>query len=344
MAPTKKILVIRLSSLGDLVLSTAAIGPLRAAGYGVYYVTKKDFAPLLEGHPEIAGVFAFDKNQGEAAAREALFQWIEQEGFSLALDLQDSWRSWSWRRRMRGLFPVFVAHKPRLQEWLVLYLRLGRWFGFGRGGRALRFRHSAQAAVGASAADPGPGEPLTSLYVSDTELAEAKKLLPEGDFVAVLPASAWKGKEWPRFPQLAASLARFLPVVALGATKDAICDEVAAAAAAVNPASRSLRGKTSLRLSMAVLAQARWAVGNDTGMVHVAEALGRKAAMIEGPTHPALGFSLFRPESAVIGLPLICRPCSKSGRLCPRFGSRRCLNDLSPAQVEAELQKRGFPC
>jgi heptosyltransferase-2 len=171
-----------------------------------------------------------------------------------------------------------------------------------------------------------------------------RPLLPPGDFVALLPGGAWKGKEWPYFPELAGVLARKVPVVVLGGERDVVCEEVARAARAVNPESRSLHGKTSIRESMAVLAQARWVVGNDTGMTHVAEALGREAAMLEGPTHPALGFSLHREKSVVLGLPLACRPCSKSGKVCLRFGSRLCLFGLRVAEVSEQLRKRGFPC
>jgi ADP-heptose:LPS heptosyltransferase len=166
--------------------------------------------------------------------------------------------------------------------------------------------------------------------------------LPEEEFVAVLPGSAWRGKEWPYFPELSQLIGRKVPVVVLGAEKDLVCDEIARRSN--HPASRSLRGQTSLRESMAVIAQARWVVGNDTGMVHVAEALGKDVAMIEGPTHEWMGFSPYREGSAVLGLPLICRPCSKSGRVCVRFGTRKCLNDLTVAEVAARLRQRGFPC
>ncbi|RYZ96092.1 MAG: hypothetical protein EOP11_23940 [Proteobacteria bacterium] len=168
--------------------------------------------------------------------------------------------------------------------------------------------------------------------------------MPPGDYAVILPASAWKGKEWPYFPALAALLARKIPVVVLGAEKDHQCDEVARAAASVNPLSRSLRGQTSLRLSLAVVAGARYVIGNDTGLVHAGEALGHDVAMVEGPTHRQMGFSPYREKSVLLGLNLICRPCSKSGRICPRFGTYKCLNDLTVAGVSETLRRRGYPC
>jgi heptosyltransferase-2 len=132
-------------------------------------------------------------------------------------------------------------------------------------------------------------------------------------------------------------------VVALGAEKDEVCDRIASAAGA-NAGSRSLRGQTDIRTSMAIISLARWVIGNDTGMVHVAEALGKDVAMVEGPTHEWMGFSPYREKSLLLGLPLICRPCSKSGRICVRGGTRKCLRDLKVPEVAGQLRQRGFPC
>lgn len=135
-----KILLIRLSSLGDLVLATAAVAPLAAAGASVSLVTKSEFAPLFRGQPGIREVFAFDKKKGEREAREELFAWARTQGFTLILDLQNSWRTWSWRPGLRRIAPVGALGKPRLREWLVLFLRQRSVAGFGGGGRARRFR------------------------------------------------------------------------------------------------------------------------------------------------------------------------------------------------------------
>lgn len=334
-----KALILRLSSLGDIVLATAAVEPLVAAGYEVCFVTKKAFAPLLAAHPGISEIHEYDKSDSESAARERLFAWFERREFDLVLDLHDSWRTWSWRRRMRLRAKVYVARKERLREWLIFFLRLGRFFAFGRGGRARKFRRLAEDALHSEGKFVPSRGPLTRLLVTDAESEKVKALLPAGDFAVLLPGSAWKGKEWPYFPQLAAILGKKIPVVALGGEKDIACDAVAKAAGGI-----SLRGRTSLRESMAVLSLARWVIGNDTGMIHVAEALGKDVAMVEGPTHEVMGFSPYRERSLLLGLPLVCRPCSKTGRICPRFGTRKCLKGLSVQRVIELLRAGAYPC
>ena len=319
-----KVLVIRLSSMGDVVLATSVLAPLRSAGFAVTFVTKAAFAPLLEGHPDIEEVFSFRTSQ-------EFFRWLGGKDFSLIVDLQDSLRTRLWRPRFWFRFPILVARKERVREILILWFRLKHFFSFGRGGRAQKFRRLVVNGLGL----PPPSSPLTSLPVPMAAAFEAS--LPKKDFAVLLPGSAWKGKEWPYFPQLAKILGEKVPVVALGGEKDLVCDEIAQASKGL-----SLRGKTSLRESVAILSKAKWVIGNDTGMVHVAEALGKDVVMIEGPTGEALGFSPYREGSQLAGLSLFCRPCSKSGKICLRGGSRKCLRDLS---VQAVLSKiRGLPC
>lgn len=325
------------------MLATSVLEPLGRAGYEISFVTKKAFAPLLASHSALKDVFSFDKSAGEQAAREAFFSWAESKNFSLVIDLQDSFRTRLWRHRLKKFAEVRVARKERMREWLILLFRFGRWLSFGRGGRARKFRRLALDTLAEKGLFPAKGPSLTKLEVTEDEKIRARALLPEGDFAVMLPGSAWKGKEWPYFPELAAILGRKVPVVALGAEKDLVCDAIARAAGA-NPGSRSLRGQTDIRTSMAVISQARWVIGNDTGMVHVAEALGKDVAMVEGPTHEWMGFSPYREKSVLLGLPLICRPCSKSGRICVRAGTRKCLKDLTVPDVAGRLRQRGFPC
>lgn len=342
----KRVMVIRLSSLGDVVLATSVLSPLQEAGYEVSFVTKSTFSSLFAHHPQIKEVYSFDKKSAgsEAKARQAFFIWAESKQFSMVIDLHDSWRTWRWRAKLKKMAPVYVAKKERLREWLILLFRFRETFSFRRGGRAKKFRRCVTDALLQEKAYATANSALTKLNITSTEKEAIKGILPTSDFVAFLPGSAWEGKQWPYFPELAEIFARKVPVVALGSDKDLVCDEVAKQAQKYHSESRSLRGKTSMRESLAVLAQAKWVIGNDTGFVHAAEALGKDVAMIEGPTHESMGFSPYKESSILLGLPLICRPCSKSGKFCPRFGSRKCLFDLTAAMVAESLRRKGYPC
>ena len=329
------VLVIRLSSMGDIVHTTSVLQPLKEAGFQIAFLTKKEFAPLLQGHSMISEILPFEKNFGEKAFLHKLLDWMTVHRPIFVLDLHDSWRTFSWRGRMKSLAPVFVAKKERLREWLILFFRLGHWFGFGRGGRARKYRERARVALlnfGCSL--DFSKMPLTTLEVTDEELAQARQRAP-ASYLVVLPGSAWVGKCWPYFAPLIQRMREKISVVVLGGKQDLDFGS------GLHPVI-DLLGKTSLRESMALIANARAVVGNDTGMVHVAEALGVPNLTIEGPTHPYLGFSTHNQkentESKIISKDYLCRPCSKSGRFCVRAGSHACLTRLSPENVQKELE------
>ena len=329
----RKVLLLRLSSLGDVVLSTAAIAPFADAGWEVHMVTKAAFAPVLENDPRIRSVYRFDPRAhgGEKQARENFFGWCAAEKFDLVLDLHDSLRTRFWRCRLRRLAKVAVARKERLREILILVLRLGRWVGFGAGGRAKKMRDAAVNALRSFDSSASDREEIK--IIAPILASEKGSLLPKSEFFVFLPGSAWEGKKWPYFAELAERAAALAPVVVLGGDGDPECEEIAARAKKVNAASLSLRGKTSMSESTAVIARAAVVVGNDTGMAHVAEALGKPLVVIEGPTSPELGFTVAGPKSRVVSMNLACRPCSKSGNICWRFGTRKCLYGLGPDSV-----------
>ncbi len=332
-------LVIRLSSLGDIVLSTSVVEPLFEAGYEVHFVSKAEFSPLLQNHSMIASVFPFGESSSEAKNRKDFFRWAESQNFSIIIDLQDSLRTRLWRRRLKKLAELWVSKKERIREILILLFRLKNTFSFGRGGRALKFRRLVLAELAKKKKFPLLKGNLTTLNVTEGEISAAKQRVPAKDYAVILPSSAWKSKEWPHFDELAKVIKLKFEVLLLGGKKDSICDEIARKVGGI-----SYRGKTSLRESMAILAGADFVAGNDTGFVHVAEALGKDVIMIEGPTHKAMGFSPYRPKSILVGKKLFCRPCSKSGNICWRWGSRACLKDLGTQEVLAQIRKGGVNC
>jgi ADP-heptose:LPS heptosyltransferase len=331
-----KVLVIRLSALGDITHASSVIEPLAKAGCEIHFVTKSSFASIFQDHPQLKSIYSYDSaKKGERSAREHFLTWVEQAKFDFILDLHDSLRTRLWRRRLRSSAKVYVAKKERWREFAILFLRQKKSLGFGAGGRALKMRTLALAALSEHGKTvDAQSMPLTSLTISSNLVSDWKAKLPSR-FAVLLPGSAWPGKQWPYFPDLAESLARELAVIVLGGEKDSECDAAAARAMKENAESRSLRAKTSLRDSMAILALAERIYGNDTGMVHVAEALGKDVTVIEGPTEKSLGFSPYRPGSKIAGLSLFCRPCSKTGKYCLRFGSRICLNGISPKDVQS---------
>jgi heptosyltransferase-2 len=141
-------------------------------------------------------------------------------------------------------------------------------------------------------------------------------------------------KRWPaaHFAVLSESLASegFAPWVLGGPGDAAIGDQVAA----LSPQAINLAGRTSLPQAIDLIAAASAVVSNDSGLMHVAAALGRPVIGLYGATSPLFAPPL-SPEAVILREDLPCSPCGK--RVCP-LGHHKCMNDLAPARVLAALR------
>ena len=195
------------------------------------------------------------------------------------------------------------------------------------------------------------GEPDTAtdrpqLQVDAATLAAdlASLGLSPGGYTVMAPGSEYgPAKRWPAGHF--AELARLLdgPVLLLGSAKEAeLCDAIAAEVNASAPGKcQNFAGKTALSLALSIICATKLIVSNDSGLMHVAAALGVRQAALFGSSSPHHTPPL-NPQASVLWLkddpayqpPLGCAPCFE--RSCP-LGHTRCLNDLSPAMVLAQL-------
>ena len=184
------------------------------------------------------------------------------------------------------------------------------------------------------------------LQVGDATLAAdlASLDLLRGGYTVMAPGSEYgPAKRWPadHFAELARQLAG--PVLLLGSAKEAeLCEAMAAEVNATAPGKcQSLAGKTPLGLALSIIAATKLLVSNDSGLMHVAAALGVRQVALFGSSSPhhtpplnPLATVLWLKDDPAYQPPLDCAPCFE--RSCP-LGHTRCLNDLSPAAVLARL-------
>jgi len=187
------------------------------------------------------------------------------------------------------------------------------------------------------------------LQVDDATLAAdlAGLDLLRGGYTVMAPGSEYgPAKRWPagHFAELARQLAG--PVLLLGSAKEAeLCEAMAAEVNATAPGKcQSLAGKTPLGLALSIIAATKLLVSNDSGLMHVAAALGVRQVALFGSSSPhhtpplnPLATVLWLKDDPAYQPPLDCAPCFE--RSCP-LGHTRCLNDLSPAVVLARLGKQ----
>ena len=329
------ILVLRLSSLGDIVLASSFLQSCREhfPEARLDCVVREDFVALATALPGVARVIAVSRRAGPLQLL-AVGASLAREPYEHVFDLHQSLRSrlltWRLRRRLRPGFS-----KQELPRWLLVHAHRDVYHRFG-GVMSMRERMlEPLRRLGLS-----PRLHDTRLVLSADDRARAAALLGPRDggrsWIAVAPGARWPSKRWP-VDRFAALLARLAAVperrfVLLGAaTERPFATTVAAVAPAVTLDACGL----DILETAAVLEHCQLCVGNDSGLAHVAEALGCPVLTFFGPTAPAFGYAPYRAGSRALHRPPPCNPCSKNGsRPCHR-PTHECMENISVDEASA---------
>jgi lipopolysaccharide heptosyltransferase II len=320
--------------MGDVLLTTPCLRAIRRRwpGARISFVVKEQFAGLLAGNPHLDELIAFPAGGGLAGLL-ALARTLRPRRWDLLLDLHNSLRT----RLLRRLVPAarkIVYSKQIVRRSLLIYLRADL---YGRHALSVPERYAAPLAPLGVSLDGLPCELYPDGPARGLFLEKISARWPSGaDFLAVAPGSAWPVKCWlpERFAAAARALAEKhgLKVLLLGgrAERD-ICtlvEKLIGADLCLN-----LAGDLPLMASAAAVAASRLLLSNDTGLMHVATAVGTPVAAVFGPTTHHLGYFPYRAPSRVVETALRCRPCTHNGRRrCP-LGHFRCMRRVKVEQV-----------
>ena len=321
------VLLVRFSSIGDVLLTTPLVRALRRRhpGARLVFVTKRAMAPLVADNPQLSDVVTLEPSEPvrHLAARLAAL------GPTHGLDLHGSLRS----RALRLLVPCRWAgyRKRKLARAVLIATKLDVY----RRHVPVPERYFAAARH----LDVQPdGDPPEFALGAPAQARVAQWLAAHGaansPLAALAPGAAHATKRWPaaHWEQLAARLrASGMTPVVLGGPDDR------ALGAQLGGHAVSAAGEFSLQETGALLARARVLVSNDTGVMHMATGVGTPVVALFGPTVEAFGFFPYTARATVLQRALDCRPCSAMGSArCP-MGHHRCLVDISPADVMAAV-------
>jgi ADP-heptose:LPS heptosyltransferase len=314
----KKILIIRFSSIGDIVLTTPLIRCLREQinGVEIHYLTKKQFAPVLEANPYITHLWKYDHNFKD------LIPVIKSQGIEFIVDLHKNYRSNFVKKQFTeptGTFP-----KLNFKKWLVVNTKINLLPGIhivDRYFEAIRHLHVVNDGKGLDYFIPAADE--ISVHDLPAEF--------HNGFIAFAIGGKHNTKILPS--DKAAMIINKLkkPVILLGGPEDKERGKQVVKTCTGKVLNTS--GKFSINQSASIIRQAEKVVSNDTGMMHIAAAFKKPVASIWGNTIPSFGMTPYYPDSTP-GLSRIfevkglsCRPCSKLGfDKCPKQHFR-CMND-----------------
>lgn len=323
-----KILIIRYSSMGDVIL----VAPLVAWLHTCYekpeitLVTVKSYALLFQDNPLLFSVVGVVK--GENADRVDL-----KSRWDMVIDLQNNRHSKKLIADLEyaTLHRFDKMHFSRLQ---LLLFRVDRY----RGERTIARRYIAT--VGTS---PVPARLDFHLRFSATGERHFYKMMQHGEIdrpvIALFPFSAWKNKEWPETYYVSVGhffLIKGWNVVILGGTDDRsraarLCDRIGYRCI-------SFAGQLDLYECGCVLSRCKLALGGDTGLTHLARACGVVCGYVFGPTTHHFGFQPEPDDKCIVfEKPHFCRPCHPhGGNFCFRL-DHACMKTIRPDEVISGL-------
>lgn len=307
---TQKILVIRFSSIGDIVLTSLTIRCLKQQlGAEIHFLTKQAFYPLLEANPYIDKIFTIEEKVSEVLTG------LKKENYDCIVDLHKNLRSLQVRLTL-GV-KTFTFNKLNFRKWLLVNFKIN----------LLPDKHIADRYLEAVAPLGVQNDGLGLDYF--LPFRQTAISLPESPYYAFAIGAAHGTKKLPVEKIIEICKDLTLPVILLGGKEEKQQGEIIAKAS--GPHVQNYCGRLSLHESAAVIRSAGKVITHDTGMMHIAAAFQKEILSIWGNTVPSFGmYPYFGKEEnkntifEVKNLP--CRPCSKIGYAkCP-LGHFRCMN------------------
>ncbi len=307
-----KILVLRFSSIGDIVLTTPVVRCLKTQKpeFQIHYATKKQYRNLLINNPYIDKLHLLDGSMTDLVAE------LKQENFDLIVDLHNNLRTvnlWSQLRVKRVKFD-----KLNWEKWLMVRLKVNM----------LPYEHIVDRYL-ETVSDLGikNDEKGLDYFIPDTTTLSDFNL-PDSYSVYALGAQH-NTKKLPLSKQIELCNSIRQPIVLIGGKEDAEAGQQLSSAC---DNTINLCGQLSIDQSALLMKNALKVYSHDTGMMHIAAALSKPIVSIWGNTIPEFGMTPYYPadfddsNSTILEVEnLKCRPCSKIGfDSCPK-GHFKCM-------------------
>jgi ADP-heptose:LPS heptosyltransferase len=329
-----KFLVIRFSSIGDIVLTTPAIRCLKkqVPNAEVHFLTKRSFKAVTAANPYIDKFYYYDDNLGE------LIEYLKKEGYNYIIDLHKNFRTAiiKWRLDV----PVLSYNKESFQKWLLTKFGINRMSGRHISDRCL----DAIATLGIVNDDWGLDYFIpTSARIKDSDLPMSHR----AGYIAIVIGASYATKKLPmhKLQELCAAIQ--FPIILVGGKEDATEGEAIASIDSIRIYNAC--GKFSLHESADIVRLAKTVISHDTGLLYIACALNKKTLAIWGGTSPKLDVEPYygvhqlqqmRVTTAYknfMAEGLSCQPCSNYGtKKCPK-GHFKCMLEQDINAIAASI-------
>lgn len=327
----EKILIVKPSSLGDIVHSLPFLNTLKEnfPSLQIHWIVAKGFDDLLHEHPMIQRVFVIDKNKWKSikhfpATIKEFFKIgkkLENERYDLVVDLQGLLRSGilTWLSKA----PIKVGFREAREFSSFFY---NKKFSVPINKHAvLRYLEIAKEL----------GCKINSIKFPIPKAEKPSWLKDFKNFVVIIPSARWQSKNWPISYFI--ELVKMLPYnfLIVGSKSDeAVAMKIEES---TEGKAKSVAGKTTLRELIEVFKKSLFVITPDTGTMHLAVACSKKVVALFGPTsHERTG--PFGEGHLIIKSSLKCSPCFK--KFCPDL---KCMKEITPELVYERIINWKYP-
>ena len=337
----EKILIIRFSSLGDVVLTTPVIDALKArfAESRIFFLTKAQYGDLLKADPRILCLIQFNPAEEHKGVRGFinLLSSLRSHDFDLLIDLHANLRSFLVRHLTRARFKLKYK-KRRIRRLAMVHCKFLKTKAIHTVDSYLGVLESLQITLPERA-------PRLILGQEDEKFADhfllEEKVEKDDIVIGVHPGARWETKRWDadKFAQVAGALMHKLNcrIVLFGEAQEAKLLERISSVLPDEKVTEAV-GLSLGRLA-ALIGRCRCLVTNDSGPMHVASGLQVPVVAIFGPTHPKLGFAPLGSRDVALCADVECSPCSLHGEKRCGKESRFCMDRIGPQMVVEAVEK-----
>ncbi|MBL7710884.1 MAG: glycosyltransferase family 9 protein [Chitinophagaceae bacterium] len=325
-----KVLIIRFSSIGDIVLTTPVVRCLKQQqpGLELHYLTKKSFAPVLEANPYIDKLHLLEDNL------QAVTDTLKAESFDYVIDLHKNLRTARVKQALavkNGTFP-----KLNVQKWLYVNLKINIMPD-----KSIVERYF-EAVKPLGIHNDGQG---LDYFIPEKDKTDHKDIPMShwAGYVGYVIGGSFNTKKLPVAQWQELCRLSPVPVILMGGPEDR---EEAAEIAALDPVKiYNSCGKFNINESADLVQHAKLIVSNDTGLMHVAAAFKKPVVSLWGNTTPQMGMFPYygynnlkqnvAPNSLIVeNNNISCRPCSKIGfDKCPKKHFK-CMKELDFSAID----------
>ncbi len=321
-----KFLIIRFSSIGDIVLTTPVIRCLRKKfpDADIHYLTKNTFSGIIESNPYINKMHVIKRDVSE------IIENLKTENFNYVFDLHHNLRTLHIKRALKKV-PSFSFNKLNIEKWVYTNFKVNVMPGKHIVDRYME----TVASLGVK--NDGAG---LDYFIPEKDIVKQQDIPTSHShgYIGIVIGAAHFTKKLPLDKLKELCLKIDYPIMLLGGKEDHI---KAYHISSVDPVKiYNACGKFNLNESADLVRRAKLIISHDTGLMHIAAALKKNILSVWGNTVPSFGMTPYQTYYEVYDVKkLWCRPCSKIGySKCP-YGHFKCMNKIPVDNIVFAVKK-----